>query len=382
MFIASVRLLPYTLPLHAPWYGAQGRMDQRAGWLVAATDGEGRTGYGDCSPPPSSSPQAQAQARGSLAQITGSWPGRDLESALAGLDAEPDVYPAARCAMETALLDLLARHQGLPLAIWLDPSAGREVLLNASLGRLDPDVMGRAQAAQALGYPVLKAKVGVFPVEDELRRLRALARGLPREARLRLDANGAWNVREAERFVAGLSNLPVDALEEPLADPTPEAFRALQQEAAFALALDESLPLWLAQHGAQALQVRRWVLKPMRLGGLRRCLALARDGARAGVETVITTTVDSAAGVLACLHLAAALDNGLAHGLATSEWLARDLAPLPRPHQGRLVLPPDAGLGLRPFAAALQPRISAVGERSFRTAIACVHRGTKPGPSA
>lgn len=406
MPVARVRLLPYTLPLRAPWHGARARMDRRAGWLVAVNDDEGRTGYGDCSPPPSSDSHAHTQARAALARISHAWPGQPPESALAALDAKAAVFPAARCALETALLDLSAQRRGVSLAAWLNPDAGREVRINASLGRLDATFAERTRAALAAGYSVLKIKVGAFPMEDELEQLHALARslrgapqgdflagapqgdflpgtpqspkgtsfraggflpGVPQgdfllgtvRLRLRLDANRAWSLPQAQRFVAAVSDLPVEALEEPLADAGPETFFALQEQAAFALALDESLPLWLARHRAQALKVRRWVLKPTCLGGLRRCLALAQDGARAGVETVITTTVDSAAGVLACLHLAAALDNGIAHGLATSEWLARDLAPLPPAHRGRLALPPHPGLGLRPFADVLHAEVGA-----------------------
>jgi len=64
--------------------------------------------------------------------------------------------------------------------------------------------------------------------------------------------------------------------------------------------------------------VRRVVLKPMVLGGLVSALALARRAREVGVECVVTTTVDSAVGVTAALHLAAAVANDLAHGLATS----------------------------------------------------------------
>lgn len=385
MLVAQVRLLPYALPLRAPWHGARARMDRRDGWLVAVSDDEGRTGYGDCSPPPSSDSHAHTQARAALARISRTWPGQPPEAALAALDAGGEVFPAARCALETALLDLAAQRRGVSLAAWLNPDAGREVQVNASLGRLDATFAERTRAALAAGYSVLKIKVGAFPMEDELEQLHAMARslrgvpqgdflpGTPQSpkgtsfragdfltgVRLRLDANRAWSLPQAQRFVAAVAELPVEVLEEPLADAGPEAFFALQKQAAFALALDESLPLWLARHRAQALRVRRWVLKPTRLGGMRRCLALAQDGARAGVETVVTTTVDSAAGVLACLHLAAAVNNGIAHGLATSEWLARDLAPLPPARRGRLELPPHPGLGLRPFADALHAGVGA-----------------------
>jgi L-alanine-DL-glutamate epimerase-like enolase superfamily enzyme len=73
-----------------------------------------------------------------------------------------------------------------------------------------------------------------------------LAQALPTGGALRLDANGAWDRETAGRFVAGLAELtidglPIDALEEPLAEPVDQDLAALQNAAPFAIALDESL---------------------------------------------------------------------------------------------------------------------------------------------
>jgi L-alanine-DL-glutamate epimerase-like enolase superfamily enzyme len=74
-------------------------------------------------------------------------------------------------------------------------------------------------------------------------------------------------------------------------------------------------------------------------------LSLARRAAAAGMQCVVTSSIDSACGVLAAAHLAAALDNGLAHGLATSSWLTADTGTPPTITNGRLALPDTPGLG-------------------------------------
>jgi L-alanine-DL-glutamate epimerase-like enolase superfamily enzyme len=63
------------------------------------------------------------------------------------------------------------------------------------------------------------------------------------------------------------------------------------------------------------------------------------------MQCVVTSSIDSACGVLAAAHLAAALDNGLAHGLATSSWLTADTGTPPTITNGRLALPDTPGLG-------------------------------------
>jgi o-succinylbenzoate synthase len=346
MVVRSIRVTPYALTLKRPWHGARARMDARSGWLVTAGDGAGGVGYGDCSPPPSASDDQRHAAESALGRLAETLAGLDLALALERV-ATLDAPAPARCALETALLDLQARARGIPLARLLNPDAAAAVHANASLGRLDADVGVRAEAAVMQGYTVMKLKVGEFGAGQEAQRLERLAAGLPGDVRLRLDANRAYGFDDARRFIAAAARLPVEALEEPLRDPTPEAFARLQQEAPFPLALDESLPHWLSAHPEAALAARRWVLKPMRWGGARRCLTLAAGAAKAGIEVVVTTTVDSAAGCWLAVHLAAAVDNGLAHGLGTSEWLAEDLGPAPAPENGIVAVPPQ-GLGFAP----------------------------------
>ncbi len=345
MTLDEIRIAPYSLELRRPWRGAAGSITSRRGWLAAA-EGGGLSGYGDCSPPPSATAADIAACEAGLRHLAGDVRGLPVETALARVAASGAPAPA-RCAVEAALLDLQARAVGLPLARLLQPQAAATVLANASLGVLDADSLQRARDAVAAGYTVLKAKVGALPQAEETARLGAIAAELPPGARLRLDANRAWDFGGAQRLVAAVSALPVEALEEPLADPSPAAFQRLQREAPFALALDESLPQWIAAWPGAALEVRRWVLKPMRWGGARRCLALAQEAARAGVESVVTTTVDSAPGCWLAVHLAAALNNGLAHGLGTSEWLAEDLGPAPIPERGEIRVP-GPGLGFVP----------------------------------
>lgn len=345
MRIAACQLIPYRLPLRAPWRSAHGVFTRRAGWLVRLASDSGLLGHGDCAPLPeagSETPQlALAQLHAHLPLLRGS----SLQTALDALDAAPFHAPAARCALESALLDLLAQQAGLPLARWLNSAAPLSVRANAMIGGLDGETPARADAACAKGFSVLKLKIGMSGPEAELAQLRRFAATLPPEVSLRLDANGAWSLAQARTFIEGVAGLPVESLEEPLAQPDIAGLQHLQSLAAFPLALDESLMRFNMETLLTDAVVRRLVLKPMVLGGVRPALALARRAALAGVAVAATTTVDSVVGVLAAAHLAAALDNDLAHGLATSSWLLADLGKLPRLESGRVLLD-DGMIGL------------------------------------
>jgi L-alanine-DL-glutamate epimerase-like enolase superfamily enzyme len=91
------------------------------------------------------------------------------------------------------------------------------------------------------------------------------------------------------------------------------------------------------------------VLKPAGLGGLRASHALAGRARAAGMTCVATTALDSAVGVAAAAHLAAAVDfGGLAHGLSTADWLARDVAQPLVVRAGWMDLGGTIGLGVTP----------------------------------
>ena len=348
MSIAAVRLVSYRLRLRSPWVSARGVLESRCGWLVRVGDDEGLEGAGDCVPLPGAGTETAEQAIPWLERAADEWRGLKPAEALARLDRS-SCTPAARCGLETALLDLLARRDGKPLARFLSAEAAEAVAVNAMIGAADEGTHGRALAAVAEGYTVLKLKVGIGLLDDELAWIERAVQALPPNVVLRLDANRGWSEADARRAIARLRSLPLDALEEPLAMPGLHTLAELQEAAPFAIALDESLPLLGLDAVLKARAVRRLVLKPMVLGGLRATLAAARRARDAGLEWVVTTTVDSALGCWAAVHAAAALPTSRAHGLATSHWLAEDVAHPPRPVGGRVTVPAAPGLGVTQF---------------------------------
>lgn len=335
---------PYRLPLKRPWVAASVTLTERRGALLSLTDDDGLAGWGDCAPLPS---------------------GGNTDAVLAALDdharrpAGADFFalpPEVRWAVETAQLDIEAQRQGVPLARLLNPDAPLDIAINAALGPLDEGCVRRAQDALAQGFFVGKLKIGLAPVDDELARLRALAEATHGRLRLRLDANRAWRDDDATRFLIALCDLPVEAVEEPLATPDLATYAALQSRLPYALALDESLPRFGIDAIVAARAVRRVVLKPARLGGHAATRAIAGRASAAGIETVLTSVIDSAVGVTATAHLAAAVSPALAHGLGTSTWLAADVAATPRVVDGRLYLSDTPGLGIPDLQAGTRER--------------------------
>lgn len=318
MNIVAADWLPYTLPLRRPWQTSQGRFSERHGKVLRLRTRDGRSGWGDCAP----------------------WPAFGIDEVAASGFAE-----------ETAMLDLAAQQAGLPLNAWL---SGKQPLadlaVNTMLGDLSSLDEARLEHALAEGYAVLKIKVGVGRWRDEIARLESLAGRLPAGRQLRLDANAAWEIGDARNFLRACDGLPIEGLEEPLCQPTRDALATLQSMVAFPLAIDESLQL-VDRQFFSCPAVGRLILKPARHGGLLASLAIGLRARAAGVECIVTSSLESACGLLACAHLAAALGPRSTHGLATAEWLAEDTGRPPSIRNGRLSLPGTVGLGFIPGLA-------------------------------
>jgi o-succinylbenzoate synthase len=351
MRIAAAVPLGYALPLARSGPGKASPQAERRGWLLRIDTDDGRSGFGECAPLPSHGSESHAAAEAALQQWCARLPAMSVADALAAVDAPAgNATPAATAAVDCALLDLAAQAAGQPLHRLLAPASKRRVAVNALAGDLLTTTPTRIGELLDAGFTVLKLKLGHDNIEAQLAALRRLADTLPPRISLRLDANRAWTPDEAARIGAALAGLPVESLEEPLRTPQAATLAALQCELPFAIALDESGSQLDQESFFAAPPVRRLVIKLAPHGGLRRALATARRARDAGIECVITTGIDSACATLAAAHLAAAIDNGLAHGLATSEWLAADTGAPPTIRKGLLELPDTPGLGFRPTA--------------------------------
>jgi o-succinylbenzoate synthase len=347
--IRSLRWRPFRLSMSGRFEAASGSLDHRHGVLVELIDEGGRRGVGEASP---------------MAQIDGGNAAHVLAlleqhgAALledGGASAEGPGAVALRCALDIAELDLLAQGAGQPVAWLLGKDPAPWVSVNAIIGGGEPEeVAGFGREAMESGYSVLKLKVGVTSLDEDIARVAALREACP-EATIRLDANGAWDEETTRHAFEGLYPHRIELLEQPVAAADVEALARVREAAPMRIAADESVdsPECLARvlelHAADYV-----VLKPMFLGGLRPAMAIAERAAERGIGAFATTTFDSSIGIAAALQLAAALPTDAAHGLATGEHLAADVVTSTlRPRAGRMALPSSAGLGVEPEAAAL-----------------------------
>jgi o-succinylbenzoate synthase len=354
-------LRPFRLRLAAPLSTAHGILHVREGVLVRAAEGL-LEGVGEASPLAGFGTENAAGALAALERISARLKGAPLPSSAAELDSLldeslPAGVPAARAAMECALLDLRARREKRPLRDLLaaerasiEGARAAPALDQLPLSALLPDSDPAAAAARAVrdGFAAVKLKVAARSLASDLERARAVRAAAGAEVAVRLDANGGWAADDAAAALTALAAVRPELCEQPVAPGDAAAWAALSRICP--LAADESCAdLAEVEELLRSRALRAVVLKVPVLGGLLPALRLARTAGQYGAAPLVTSALDGTVGRAAAAHLAAALRVELAAGLATAQLLAEDLCGDPfAPVGGRIHLGAAPGLGVSP----------------------------------
>jgi L-alanine-DL-glutamate epimerase-like enolase superfamily enzyme len=166
---------------------------------------------------------------------------------------------------------------------------------------------------------------------------------------LRLDANGAWSEQQAIEMLAALADHEIEYIEQPVAPGGLETLKRVREASSIRIAADEDASdIPAAKRVIEAGAADILVLKPQSLGNFHSTAYLIGRARANGVGVVITTSIDAGIGTAAALHLAAAMNNGVAHGLATLPLLEDDLITEPglSVQDGVLCVPAGHGLGV------------------------------------
>jgi o-succinylbenzoate synthase len=188
------------------------------------------------------------------------------------LDADFRGHNMAKAAVEMGLWGLAATLAGEPLARFVGGTRDA-IATGISLGIQEtPELLvERARAALAEGYRKVKVKIG--PGRD-LAYLRAAREALGPGAPLMADANNAYTLANADRFVK-LDTLGLMMIEQPLAWDDLVRHAELQKRLRTPICLDESITSLERAQDMVTLGSGRIVnVKPGRVGGLSASLAI------------------------------------------------------------------------------------------------------------
>lgn len=328
MRLTDLEVIPIAIPFRETYRTASGELGARSMLIVRLWTDKEQLGIGEAVP-------LSLRGGATVSAVAGEL--SEAGAVLRGLDAAPlcsddlaqirawltqahvrcrsrRIGPQATAAVDVALHDLAGRLSGLPLWRLLGATETREVPCNATLDAGEPDDVARLAAEQrAAGFSTHKIKVGRGADAERVAAVRA---AVGDQARIRLDANGAWTVETAVRTLGEMGAEGVELAEQPCRF-LPE-LAAVRAQVPFPVVADESVAsLADAEDARRVRACDAATLKLAKVGGPLEALRIA-----ARIPSYLSSALDGPIGIAAAVHTAQALPvdgpaAGLAHGLAT-----------------------------------------------------------------
>ncbi len=338
MTVPTVRFEPLDLPLQNP-FGISRRTTTVARNVLVRVELDGLVGYGEAAPNVYYG-ECRESVLAWLPRLVNALPDDPLALAQVNRALERACHRnlAARAGLELALWDLLGKRAGAPLwQLW--GLGGQLPLSSFTIGIDRAERMGE-KAAAAREFPLLKVKVGT---PDDAANLRAIRDARP-DARIQVDANGAWSAKAAIRALAELEQFGLELIEQPVDAADVEGLAAVSRAT--------RLPVYADEGCVTARDVPRVagacdgvVVKLQKCGGLWPALEHVLAARSHGLHVMMGCMVESGLGISAAAQLAALCDT---LDLDGNLLLARDPFAGAATHAGRLALPTGPGLGAAP----------------------------------
>ncbi|WP_367107452.1 muconate/chloromuconate family cycloisomerase [uncultured Psychrobacter sp.] len=256
----------------------------------------------------------------------------------------------AKCAIETALLDIEGQRLGIPVSELL---GGRvrdaiEVAWTLASGDTATDIAEAKQMVAQKRHRIFKLKIGSNPILDDVAHVLAIKKAVP-ECRISVDVNQAWTELEAMQGISLLEAGGVDLIEQPISMRNRAGLKRLKDRFDVAIMADEIVQdPQNAFHLASEHCADVFAVKINQAGGLKAACLIGQMAHLAGIELYGGTMLEGPIGTAASAHVFATypslnFDTEMFGPLLLTEDIL--VRPLDYNNFG-LTVPTGAGLGI------------------------------------
>lgn len=331
MKIADFTLYKFTLPLVRPIIVKGVKLNERTGFVIKLADENGHCGFGEISPLPGLSAEDLETAASQLHALRYSLSGENIPCHVEELSygfarwlEKFQLVPSVRFGFEAAVLNLIADSRNLPLRAVISDVYRDSVSVNGLLSGTRNEILTKAEQIQKAGYRAVKLKVGRCPLQEEIRLVHDVRERIGDSVALRLDANRAWSIEDALVFLDGISDCPIDYIEEPVHNYN--MLVSISDKSGLPpVAMDESLLELTPEELAPLPNLKAVMLKPTVLG-LEKSMRFGRRARFLGITPVVSSSFETGLGLTVLAELAAVLNTiDVPVGLATADWFKEDL---------------------------------------------------------
>jgi len=208
---------------------------------------------------------------------------------------------SAKAAIDMAMHDLAAKKLGIPLYKFFGITPRTDLATSFTISISDPGSM-KKETEKNSGYHVYKVKVGV-PGDIEM----VAAVRDATKAKIRVDANEGWNVKEAVSKIRELEKLDVEFIEQPLHRDDFDGFRILRTKTELPIIVDEGI--------FRSSDIPKYVgladginIKLSKSGGLREAMKMISVARAHKMKVMIGCMVETSVGITAAAQIASLVD--------------------------------------------------------------------------
>ncbi|WP_151753189.1 muconate/chloromuconate family cycloisomerase [Acinetobacter soli] len=208
----------------------------------------------------------------------------------------------AKCAIQTALLEIQAKRLNIPVSELL---GGRirdrlPVLWTLASGDTDKDIAEAKKMIELKRHNTFKLKIGSNPLQHDVDHVIAIKKALGPEISVRVDVNRAWSELECVKGIQQLQDGGIDLIEQPCAIENTDALARLTARFDVAIMADEVLTgPDSAYRIAKKSGADVFAVKVEQSGGLIEACEVAKIARLAGISLYGGTMLEGPVGSIA-----------------------------------------------------------------------------------
>ncbi|WP_136668201.1 o-succinylbenzoate synthase [Flavobacterium sp. H122] len=231
-------------------------------------------------------------------------------------------FPSIQFGVEMAFLSLQSNN---PFVLFPSEfTSGKESIPINGLIWMGDEAFMKQQIDDKIeqGFHCIKMKIGAIDFEKEFKLLQFIRQHFtPEQIEIRVDANGAFSLEEANEKLNRLSQLGIHSIEQPIAKGQIKAMSKLCETTSLPIALDEELIGVFSFEEKEVLlqntQPQYIILKPSFIGGIRGTDEWIKLAEKYNIDWWVTSALESNIGLNAIAQYTFTKQNKMPQGLGT-----------------------------------------------------------------
>ena len=351
--IGKIEIFPLFIPFRRPHTISLGRTQGKEILAVQVKTHNGIIGAGEAIAHPAFSGETLEGLRGAVHYLKECIIGENplhLNKINTLMDKRLYANYGAKAAIEMALFDITGKHFQIPLYDLLGGKVREKLPLSRSASQSDIEKdVDEVREFITEGYRIIKVKVGILSIKQDIERIVAIRETVGPEVSLRADANQGWSVPDALTFIREAEESKLDFVEQPIPQWNLDGLAYLRSTSPIPIMADEAVT---TEHDVLEIAKRRAAdyisIKVIKCGGIMRARRIVSIADSAGIQCYLGSQIETSVGTSAGLHFALAT-NSFTHGgeIYGPRFFVEDIAKKPMRIEDGCIYPTnEPGLGV------------------------------------